>query len=76
MSLDLCWLSFHIQFKILVIQLNWFLFALIEKVLIEFSSALTLETLPSLYRKIRSVLVSTLSVVHFLSVSSRYAFEV
>lgn len=43
MSLDLCCLSFHIQFKILVIQLKWIIFALIEKVLVEFSSALALE---------------------------------
>lgn len=43
MFLDLCCLSFHIQFKILAIQLKWILFALIEKLLVEFSSALTLE---------------------------------
>lgn len=43
MSLDLFCLSFHIQFKILVIQVEWIILALIEKVLVEFSSALTLE---------------------------------
>lgn len=44
MSLDLCCLSFRSQFKILVIQLHWIIFALIEKVLVEFSSVLTLES--------------------------------